>query len=62
MWYATFEIGKIMMLNSIEAAQARMISNPTLFDRILAYLGKLLVAAGQRLQTRHQYGTMLHTG
>ncbi|MBC8509968.1 MAG: hypothetical protein H8D34_34405 [Chloroflexi bacterium] len=62
MWYATLEIGKIKMLNTIEAAQAATASQPAASDRFLAYLGKLLVAIGQRLQTRHQYGTVLHAG
>jgi len=62
MWYATLEIGKIKSLNAIEAAQTAMASPPTTSDRLLAGFGKLLVTIGKRLQTRQQYGTVLHAG
>jgi len=62
MWYATLEIGKINQRRAIDAVKAPIPSNPSTLDRLLDGFGKLLVALGKRLQSRQQYGTVLHAG
>ncbi len=62
MWYATLEIGKINQRRALDAVQTSIACNPSTSDRLLAGLGRLLVGLGQRLQTRQQYGTVLHAG
>ena len=62
MWYVTLEIGKINQQEAINAVQQTISCNPSISDRVIAGFGKLLVALGQRLQTRQQYGTVLHAG
>ncbi|MBC8505412.1 MAG: hypothetical protein ISR58_08950 [Anaerolineales bacterium] len=62
MWYATLEIGRIYQQEAINAVQQTISCNPSTSDRVIAGFGKLLVALGQRLQTRQQYGTVLHAG
>ncbi len=62
MWYATLEIGKVYQRRAIEAVQTSIACNPSTSDRLLAGLGKLLVVIGRRLQSRQQYGTVLHAG
>ncbi|MBM3146097.1 MAG: hypothetical protein FJ010_14225 [Chloroflexi bacterium] len=62
MWYATFEIGKIKMQEAIHMAQTGTASRHAASDHLLASFGRLLVVLGQRLQTRQQYGIVLHAG
>ncbi len=62
MWYATLEIGKINQREAIKSVRKMISFNPSILDRFIAGLGKLLIALGQRLQTRQQYGTVLHAG
>lgn len=59
--YATLELAKIRQQQALALAETPPRSNPA-SGRLRAALGTLLIRLGQRLQARHQYGTVLHAG
>ncbi len=62
MWYITLEIGKIRQRQAVQIMQSDLGDSAQFPTRLLANIGKLFVVIGYRLQSKHQYGTVLHAG